>query len=200
MDAICNHIDPHNWAHDWEPPERFDVQAELDFIDSVADQVVAIGECGLDQHWVRDKAAEQEAVLRSLVEIAKAHDRPLILHSRRAEARTFEILQEMGVERADFHCYNGKLKLARRIAAAGYMLSIPVIVERAESFQRLVQELPTESLLTETDAPYLGPTPGERNEPANIPRAVKAMAVIKGVAEEEMRGAIRGNFRRLFGR
>ncbi len=200
VDAICNHIDADSWGHDWEPPERFDVQAELSFIDSVADDVVAIGECGLDQHWVRDKSAEQEEVLRSLIEIAKAHDKPLILHTRRAEARTFEILQEMGVERADFHCFSGKLKLARRIAAAGYMLSIPVIVERAESFQRLVQELPIESLLTETDAPYLGPVPGERNEPANIPRGVAAMARLKGVEEEQMRADIRDNFRRLFRR
>ncbi len=198
VDAICNHIDPDTWTHDWPPPERFDVDAELRFIDSVADDVVAIGECGLDQHWVRDQAAEQERVLRALIEIAKAHDKPLILHSRRAEARTFEILQEMGVERADFHCYGGKLKLARRIAAAGYLLSIPVIVERAESFQRIVQELPLQSLLTETDAPYLGPVPGERNEPANIPRAVAAMAQLKEIDEPEMKAIIRDNFKRLF--
>ena len=198
VDAICNDIDPDTWPHDWPPPEPFDVDAELQFIDSVADQLVAIGECGLDQHWVRDRAPEQEAALRQLIEIAKAHDKPLILHSRRAEQRTFDILQEMGVQRADFHCYGGKLKLARRIAEAGYYLSIPVIVERSESFRRIVQELPLGSLLTETDAPYLGPVPGERNEPAFIPRAVAAMAELKGLEEPAMRDAIRDNFRRLF--
>lgn len=198
VDAICNDIDPTTWTHDWPPPERFDVQAELQFIDSVADQLVAIGECGLDRHWVKDCAAAQEDVLRQLIEIAKAHDKPLILHSRRAEQRTFDILQEMGVERADFHCYGGKLKLARRIAEAGYFLSIPVIVARAESFQRLVEELPLTCLLSETDAPYLGPVPGERNEPAFIPQGVAAMASRKGLAETEMREIIRANFRRLF--
>ncbi len=199
VDAICNHIDADNWPYDWPSPARFDIEAELRFIDEVADDLVAIGECGLDQHWVRDKPAEQEHVLRSLIEIAKAHDKPVILHSRRAEARTFEILQEMSVEKADFHCYGGKLKLARRIAAAGYYLSIPPVVVRAESFQRLAQELPLDRILTETDCPYMGPDPGERNEPANVPRGVAAMAGVRGIEVDEMAAAIRENFRCLFG-
>ena len=104
----------------------------------------------------------------------------------------------MGVERADFHCYGGKLKLAKRIAAAGYYLSIPPVVVKAESFQRIVAELPVEQLLTETDCPYMGPDSGERNEPKNVPRGVEAMAKVKGVSTDELAGQIRENFRRLF--
>lgn len=198
VDAICNTIDPAAWPHDWPPPPRFDVDAEIDFIASKADEIVAIGECGLDQHWVKDQAPEQERVLRRLCEIALAADKPLILHTRRAEARTFAILQEMGVQRADFHCYGGKLKLARRIADAGYHLSIPPVVERAESFQTLARELPLSALLTETDCPYMGPDRGERNEPANVPRGVAAMAAARGMDVVELTTAIRANFGRLF--
>jgi len=199
VDAICNQIDASNWPHDWTPPAKFDVDAEIDFIASEADNIIAVGECGLDQHWVKDQAVEQERVLRRLCEVAIAADKPMILHTRRAEARTFDILLEMGVKRADFHCYGGKLKLAKRIAAAGFYLSIPPVVERAEAFQVLARQLPIDQLLTETDCPYMGPDRGERNEPANVPRGVAAMAKARGIDEPEMAAAIRANFKRLFG-
>ena len=200
IDACAAVIDREAWDNPFDPPAAFDVDAEIAWIDSVADQVIAIGECGLDRYWVRDDAtaAEQERVLRALCKIATKHDRPLILHSRKAELRTFEILQEEGVERADFHCYGGKLKLAKRIAAAGYYLSIPPVVERAEAFQRLAQELPLSQLLTETDCPYMGPDRGERNEPSNVPRGVAAMAKARGQQEQEVAEAIAANFKRLF--
>ncbi len=199
VDAVAARIDRAGWGYDWPPPAPFDVDAEIDFIDSVAGRLVAIGECGLDQHWVKDQAAEQERVLRRLCEVAMRHDLPLILHTRKAEARTFEILVEMGVDKADFHCFGGKLKLAKRIAEAGYYLSIPPVVVRSQAFQRLSQSLPLDRLLTETDAPYMGPDRGERNEPAFVPRGVAAMAEARGVEVEAMARAIRDNFRRLFG-
>lgn len=199
VDAVAQRIDAEAWPHEWPPPVPFDVDAEIDWIDSVAAECVAVGECGLDQHWVTDQAAEQERVLRRLCEVAVRHDKPVILHSRKAERRTFEILQEEGVRRADFHCFGGKLKLARHIAEAGYFLSIPPVVVRAESFQRMAERLPLESLLTETDCPYMGPDRSERNEPANVPRGVAAMAAARGIAPDAMAAAIRDNFRRLFG-
>lgn len=199
VDVVARFIDRAAWTHEFDPPDVFDVDEEIDFIDSVADRLVAIGECGLDQYWVTDQAQEQERVLRRFCEVALAHDKPMILHSRKAEARTFEILREMGVTRADFHCFGGKLKLARRIAEAGYYFSIPSVVVRSDTFQRMTKELPLDRLLTETDAPYMGPDRGERNEPATVVRAVRAMAEVRGVPETEMRDIVRDNCRRLFG-
>lgn len=198
VDAVAHCLDPAAWPHDWPPPAPFDVDAEIDWIDSVAAEVVAIGECGLDAYWVTAHADEQERVLRRLCAVALRHDKPLILHSRKAERRTFEILLEEGVERADFHCFGGKLKLAQQIAEAGYYLSIPPVVVRSESFQRFAEKLPLERLLTETDCPYMGPDRGETNEPANVPRGVAAMATARGMPEPELAVAIRDNFRRLF--
>ncbi len=199
VDAVAGTIDRAAWSYDFGPPEPFDVDVEIDFIGSVADDLVAIGECGLDQYWIRDQPEEQERVLRRFCEVALAHDKPLILHSRKAETRTFEILQEMGIRRADFHCFGGKLKLARRIAEAGYYLSIPTVVVRSEAFQRITRDLPLERLLTETDAPYMGPDRGERNEPANVPRAIEAMAEVRGMPADAMRDAVRANCQALFG-
>ena len=200
VEAVAARIDPATWPHPWGPPEPFDADAEIDHIDAVADRLVAIGECGLDQHWVKDQAAEQERILCRLLEVALRHDLPVILHTRRAEERTFDILREVGVARADFHCFGGRTKLAVRIAERGYHFSIPPVVERAEGFQALVRKLPLESLLTETDAPYMGPDAGQRNEPANVPRGVRAMAAARRIDADEMAHVIRDNFRRLFRR
>ena len=199
VDAIAHRIDRAAWSYDFDPPAPFDVDAEIDWIDAHADQLVAVGECGLDQYWVTDQAEEQERVLTRLCEVALKHDKPVILHSRKAERRTFEILQSLGVVKADFHCFGGKLKLAKRIAEAGYYLSIPPVVERGESFQRMARDLPLDRLLTETDCPYMGPDRDARNEPANVPRGVAAMAAARGIPAEEMAQAVRDNCRRLFG-
>lgn len=197
IDAIGHKIDRSQWSHPWEPPEPFDVDAEIDFIASVADEIIAIGECGLDAYWVTEHMEEQERVLRRLCEVAVAKDKPLILHTRKAEARTFEILQEMKVKRADFHCFGGKAKLGVQIAEAGYLFSIPPVVVRSESFQGLVKKLPREALLTETDCPYMGPT-SEVNEPANVPLGVAKMAELLGESVEDTAALIRSNFERLF--
>jgi len=198
VDAIAGRIDRASWTQPFEPPAAFDVDEEIDWIDANADRMVAIGECGLDQYWITDQSEEQERVLRRLCEVAIKHDKPVILHSRKAELRTFEILQELAVQKADFHCYGGKLKLARRIAEAGYYLSIPPVVERAESFQQMARTLPLDRLLTETDCPYMGPDRDARNEPANVTRGIAAMAAARGVPVEEMAAAVRENCRRLF--
>ncbi len=201
VDAGVRAITATNWVHEWGPPETFDVDAEIQWIDDNLSAAVAIGECGLDRHWVDDDAvrAEQERVLRALCELSLKHDKPLILHTRKAEERTFEIMVEMGVVKADFHCFGGKSKLAVQIAEAGYYLSIPPVVERAQSFQALAKKLPLDRILTETDAPYMGPDRGERNEPANVVRGVAAIAAARGEEEDVVRSAIRANCQRLFG-
>lgn len=199
VDAVASRIDRGEWKHSFASPEVFDVDEEIDFIDSVAEKLVAFGECGLDQYWVTDQAQEQERVLERFCELALEHDKPLIVHTRKAEQRCFEILQHAGIEKADFHCFGGKVKLAKRVAEAGYYLSIPTVVVRSEAFQQQLRALPLDRVLTETDAPYMGPEQGKRNEPSMVVRAVSVMAQVIGIAEEAMAQVIRDNCRRLFG-
>ena len=199
VDAIATEIaSGDSWTYEFPPPTPFDVEAEIKRIDERAPSLVAIGEIGLDQYWVKDYAARQEEIFCSLIEIAQKHDKPIIIHSRKAEQRCFDILRDMNVTRADFHCYGGKLKLAKKIADAGYFLSVPPVVVRAESFQRLVQKLPLSQLLTETDCPYMGHEREQRNEPANVQYGIKAMAQARNISIEEMTQAVRDNFRTLF--
>mmetsp|Transcript_12879 Transcript_12879/g.21018 ORF Transcript_12879/g.21018 Transcript_12879/m.21018 type:complete len:289 (+) Transcript_12879:1106-1972(+) len=202
LDAACSVV-----RHHWEgiafpPPEEFDVEHELAFIDQMAAEkrLVAIGECGLDRHWVRADAVmrEQERVLRRLMDIAKRHDLPIILHSRKAEARVFEMLQEEGVERALFHCFMGKVKLGKRISSAGYSLSIPPAIVRYDSFRHLVKAVPVQSLLTETDSPYMSAERGVTNDPTQVLVTVQHIAEVKGLPEAEVAGQLRENCRTLF--
>ena len=88
-------IEPQEWTYDFPAPEAFDVDKEIAFIDSQAKQLIAIGEIGLDAYWLQTHQDEQERVFRGLIEVAQKHDLPVIIHSRKAELRCFEILQEM---------------------------------------------------------------------------------------------------------
>lgn len=208
LDAACGVLTGH-WEHavgleGVPPPAVFDIEEELGFIEdmAVAGRLVAIGECGLDRHYVHAPTvmAEQERVLRRLMQIALRCDLPLILHSRKAEARVLELLQEEGVERAVFHCFMGKVKLGKRICDAGYLLSIPPAIARSpqHSFRHLVNALPLSSLLTETDSPFMGAQSGKLNDPSQVLVVTRIIAEIKGLSEEEVAAQIRENCRNQF--
>lgn len=161
----------------------------------------AVGEIGLDGHWVPEPLwPEQERVFRALVELALAADKPIIIHTRKRERRALEILDELGARRVDWHCFGGRVTLAREIASRpGHYLSIPCNARRNEAFTRMVETLPRERVLLETDCPYLGPTPGEDNEPANVARTVAFAAERWGVSEAAVLAQLEENFERLFG-
>ena len=113
LHAACELYDAATWAvPDTRMPERFDVAAEIARLRQWAAEgrVAAIGECGLDAFYYQDTALlrEQERVLEELCAVAVEHDLPVILHSRKREARVFELVQACGVQRAIFHCFTGE--------------------------------------------------------------------------------------------
>ena len=178
----------------------FDVDKEIAFIREHAEEIIAIGEVGVDYHWIKDegeKEREREN-FRKAVALALEIKKPLIIHSRSAEKDTLDILEEMGAKHVDLHCFGGNLKLAKRAVQLGFYLSIPPNIVRSEHFKRMVEELPLSHLLLETDAPYLGPEKEGRNEPANVLFTVREIAKIKGLEEEEVRNHLFFNFQRLF--
>ncbi len=199
LDAANAWIAEREWTFDFRQPARFDVDEEIQFIESVADRIVAVGECGLDGYWVPDSVPAQIDVLKKMCDLALRIDRPLILHSRKAERETFDVVRESGVRRAIFHCFMGKKKLAQEIAGSGYFLSIPPIVERTESFQRMVDAVPREQLLVETDSPYLSADKGTENEPAQAARSARWIAEYWGESEETAFSILAENTERLFG-
>jgi TatD DNase family protein len=164
------------------------------------DEAIAVGEVGLDGHWVPEALWErQEQVFRQMVRLALDAEKPLIVHSRRREARCLEILVEMGARRVDFHCFGGKVKLAKKVAEAGYWLSIPANARRSESFTRMLQTLPREKLLLETDCPYLSPDGVSGSEPSSVKGTAEYTAEIWGETLASVSTRFEDNFRELFG-
>ena len=198
IDAI-NHLLPADFE---VRVSRFDVQAEVQFIaeQAAAGKLVAIGECGLDAYWVGEETfADQEKVFEQLIEIAKQNNLPIIIHTRKLERRSTEILAHHKIEKVNFHCYGGRVKLARRVADEhGWYFSIPANARKNEAFTRMLQTLPEEQILTETDAPYLAPERGDRNEPANVKGTVEYLAELKGWDFDRAKELVWNNFKRLF--
>jgi TatD DNase family protein len=184
------------------PRDEEPVSAEdgVRWVHDHADAAFAIGEIGLDGHWVPESLwAKQEEAFRALVRIALDAEKPIIVHTRKRERRTMEILEELGASRVDWHCFGGKVTLARQIAERGHYVSIPANARRSESFTRMLQTLPRDRLLLETDCPYLGPVRDERNEPATVAGTAAYAAELWGTSVDEVVAVTSENFARLFG-
>ncbi|MDA9951257.1 TatD family hydrolase [Oligoflexaceae bacterium] len=180
----------------------FDVDAEIDFIADNAQKglVKAIGECGLDGYWLSPKTyAEQERVFQRLIDVALAHELPLIIHTRKLEKRSAEILKDRQVKKVNFHCYGGKSKWAIQWATEeGWWFSIPANARKNESFTKLLRNLPIQKILTETDAPFLAPERGERNEPRNVVGTIDYLAELRDWTVEQAKKQVYDNFIDLF--
>ena len=178
--------------------ESFDVDAELKFIEKNKDKCIAIGEVGLDFSFNTGKEQEQIPIFEKILEFAHKLQKPIIVHTRKAELKCLELLEKHKSEKVVLHCFSGKKSLIKKGVELGYLFSVPPIITRLEHFQMLVKEAPIEQLLTETDAPYLSPVQGERNEPANVQVTIKEIAKIKNLSDKETADAIYNNYKKLF--
>jgi len=171
------------------------------FIHSHRAELAAIGEVGLD-HWVvkeeKDRDVQRE-IFKGFIRQAKDLDLPLNVHSRSAGRHAVALLLEAGAARVQLHAFDGKASAALPAVEAGYFFSIPPSVVRSRQKQKLVKQLPLSCLLVETDSPVLGADPQTRNEPANLPLAVRAIAEIKGLPGQQVAEAVAANTVRLYG-
>lgn len=171
------------------------------------EDVVGIGECGLDLHYEYSPYEDQEPVFRVHVKAAQATGLPLVIHCRQADDEMRRILkeeQERGAFTPLLHCYTGGMDLAKdALAMGGYVAFSGIITfKKAEEVRAVAQEIPLDRLLVETDCPFLAPVPyrGKRNEPSYLPHVADALAAIKNVSREELDEATTENFFRLFSR
>jgi TatD DNase family protein len=171
------------------------------FIRAESSRLVAIGEVGLDYWKIQDEEQRevQREILRSFVQLSADLDLPLNIHSRSAGRHAVDLLLDHEARKVLLHAFDAKASTALRAVEAGYFFSIPPSVIRSRQKQKLVSRLPCSCLLLESDSPVLGPVPAERNEPANVAVALKAVAEIKGMNEEELAETMTQNTRRLFG-
>ncbi|KAM4724572.1 putative deoxyribonuclease TATDN3 isoform 2-T2 [Anableps anableps] len=178
-----------------------DLDAALPVVEKYKDQLVAVGEVGLDftPRFVThesDKESQKQVLIRQ-AQVAKELDLPLNVHSRSAGRPTIHLLKEQGVEKALLHAFDGKPSVAMEGVKAGYFFSIPPSIIRSEQ-QKLVKQLPLENICLETDSPALGPEKQVRNEPRNICVSAEYISKIKGVSLEKVVEVTTQNALRLF--
>lgn len=171
---------------------RFDLN-DLEKLESLSyrEKVVAIGEIGLDYHYPDHDKSVQETCFREMLRIAKRRDLPVVIHTRDAWEDTFRILEEEKSSnlRGMMHCFSGGIDEAKRSLKLGFKISIPgVVTFKKSTLPVVVAALSLEDLLTETDCPWLAPTPhrGKRNEPAFVVEVAKKIAAVKGVEVESV--------------
>jgi TatD DNase family protein len=171
------------------------------FIRKNKEALAAIGEVGLDYWVVQEEAGReiQREIFRGFIGLGKELNLPLNVHSRSAGRHAVTVLLEASAVRVQLHAFDGKASAAMPAVEAGFYFSIPPSIVRSEQKKKLVRKLPLSSLLIETDSPVLGPAAQERNEPAQAAVAVRAIAELRGITENEVIETVMENTRRLYG-
>ena len=166
-------------------------------------KVVAIGEIGLDYHYLHSPKGVQIEAFRKQVALARNLGLPIIVHSREAERDTLRVLrEEIEDTPAVLHCFSGDIGMAKKAMELGAYISIagPVTFRNAKKLREVTRFVPDEFLLIETDAPYLSPVPlrGKRNEPSNLKHTAWVVADIRGVNVDDLARITSRNAMKLF--
>jgi TatD DNase family protein len=177
-----------------------EIKSELKFIEKNKDKIIGLGEIGLDLYWTKneDDLKKQKKVLEKFIDLSKKISKPLIVHSRKAEKETIDLLEEKKCKKIVMHCFSGRKKYLKRIIENGWMLTIPSNVKYNKQFQENVKELPIENLLCETDSPFLHPEKEKDNTPVNVIESYKKISEIKNLSLEKVKEKIFENFERIF--
>jgi len=159
---------------------------------------VAVGEIGLDHHHVKqDKVREkQKKVFQEMLELAEELDKPVVIHSREAEEKVFEIVQEYGIPEIMLHCFNGHPELAEKATEENIKIGFTTQVLYSNRAQELVKRIELDSMLLETDSPFL--YRGDRNEPLNVIESAEKIAELKQVKREKVVEKTTRNARKIF--
>ena len=168
-----------------------------------SESIVGIGECGLDYYREGADRDSQERALRFQIDLAIEHDLPLVFHIRDAFEDFFMILDNYPEVRGLVHCFTAGVKEAQGALDRGLMIALNGIMTFTKDDAQLeaAKMIPLESLVLETDCPFLTPTPkrGQRNEPANVALTAEFLANLRNESLEDFGVATTANAKRLFG-
>ena len=167
------------------------------------EKIVAVGEIGLDYYWDKEGHDLQKHWFIRQLDLARKMNKPVMIHSREAAADTMEIMKEHGKGlKGVIHCYSYSLEMAREYVKMGYYIGVGGVVtfKNSKKLKEIVEEIPLESIVLETDCPYLAPTPfrGKRNSSLYLPYVVEAIAELKGISAEQVIEQTEKNARDLY--
>ncbi|MBR6133477.1 MAG: TatD family hydrolase [Bacilli bacterium] len=164
------------------------------------DKIVAIGEIGLDYHWVNDNKDKQIELFEKQLQLAEEYDKPVIIHSRDATEDTINTLKKHHV-RGVIHSFSGSYETAMIYIKMGFLLGINgVITFKNCKLKDVVLQLGLENFVLETDSPYLTPVPfrGESNDPSHIMDIAKYICDLKDISLEELSKITEDNVKRIY--
>ena len=171
-------------------------------IETYLDDILAIGEVGMDYYYVTDKALRerQQEIFRSFLELANEYKVPIVMHVRDCEKKAVNIIEDYDdIPYFVFHCYGGSLKTAKRIMNRdNSFMSFSTMLCYSKHHQDLIGKIDLDYVLTETDSPYLAMTKEERNEPVNVVKAVHKIAEIKNMDVSTVDEITTNNARKIF--
>lgn len=168
-------------------------------------KVVAIGECGLDFFHAKKEEDydRQKKLFLEQINFALKHDKPIMIHARNAYEEILDILESLGGEtaklRGNVHFFAGNWEVAQRFFAIGFTISFTGVITFSHDYDEVIKKAPLESIMAETDAPYVAPVPyrGKRNEPSYVSEVVKRIAEIRGEDLELVRQELVNNALRM---
>lgn len=164
-------------------------------------KVLAIGEIGLDYHWMTQPKEVQQKFFRRQMELARRVGKPVVIHSRDAMEDTLTILKEFPDVGGIFHCYSGSVESAKEVVDRYYLgIGGVLTFKNAKTLVKVVENISLDKLILETDCPYMAPTPhrGKRNEPIYVQYVAEKIAQIKGISVEEVAKATNENTKKAY--
>lgn len=175
------------------------VDEEIKFMEKNKNKFVCIGEVGLEMKEAGAETLEsQKKTFGKFIDLSMKIDKPILVHSRKGEKESIELLEEKKAKKVIMHCFFGKRAFIERIVKNGWYLTVPTCVKHNVQMQELVKIAPIENLLCETDSPFMHPDRNDLNEPANVVESYKKIAEIKGISLKECEKKIEENYKRLF--
>ena len=166
--------------------------AEIEkIVEKNKEKICAIGEIGLDYHWNTDNKELQKKAFIEQIKIANKYNLPIVIHTREAVMDTLQILKENKVTKTGvFHCCPQNRELIKEGLKLGFYISFagPITFKNSKNAEEMINLVPNDRILIETDSPYLAPEPvrGTRNTPANVKYIAQKIADVKGLTLEEV--------------
>lgn len=220
IEVILNGTDPFSNREVLELSAKYDnVYAALGYLYSFADMVsdddislldrqlasdnvIAVGEIGLDYYLTKDNKDKQKELFEKMLNLAEKHRLPVIVHSRKSMQDTFDILKSYDVV-GSMHCYQGSAEMAKEFIKLGFYIGVggPITHTNNKRIRKMVKQIDIAHLLVETDSPYLTPEQkrGEKNTPLNLKYIVGKTAEEFGMKEDDVIEITTKNAKNLFG-
>ena len=194
--AICG-ISPNDIAE-----TENEIKQQIEQIEKIAQstKIVGIGEIGLDYYWNKENKELQKKAFINQIKLADKMDLPIIIHTREAVMDTIQILKENIPKRKGvFHCCPLNIELVKEGLKLGFYISLagPITFKNSKNADEIIQMIPLEKMLIETDSPYLAPEPnrGTRNDSRNLKYLVEKIAQVKQREPEEIARIIYNNWK-----